>query len=644
MSVSRLNTSGNPPDDPPPLPRRSNATGGYAIRPPIQPGGLSGGGANSTGGSSGLVGVRIRLNEPVFSETARLFQSVFGYQVQSVQIGTFQQCFPEGCFVLHNFRISGFQKPRAITLRPMQPNKLLLNIFAFDVDILGSINGNLQVLLNVPVAGQIIANARQISVVATFDLQKDQHRIPYLRTESCSLRSGYVNAQLLGMGIITDSKEMVDKAREILSNTICMNIERTIRDQVNERFKDLPKHISLYELFNYLDHTAADVEPRPIVARDPQSMRQYRTQEPVAALQTIFRQKRRVGAGGVASVVEIVTDEIQDRSRTSLRSSKAARAASKFRQQSEDKNGPNGVLDEIGEGGGSERLEPLNTANESTDRSPTTKRVGSRPSLNGDGWKNFSMKAIVPASSTYAKAPMDIAGLKAFLDTVDMNSLARLFVNLDFLDSVSDDDSFTVGMDGTVLLNASPYTGTYGDPPDDGDAAKLQFPAHVNHRSLEVIISEFTPNSLFQQAHRAKLLRFHIKNNTTLFGKMLKTTCTPDEHQIGKIPFSTIVRVGVRTIDQVLHVNLTIPQLQILDDLDFFELPPETLGGFRDALLVDGLDLNVLGKRLGKYGINDINLQLFAEGLLLMQADVDVYKLIFDDESLDRGLVAAAGG
>lgn len=55
-------------------------------------------------------------------------------------------------------------------------------------------------------------------------------------------------------------------------------------------------------------------------------------------------------------------------------------------------------------------------------------------------------------------------------------------------------------------------------------------------------------------------------------------------------------------------------------------------------MLVNGLDLNVLGKRLGKYGINDLQVKLFSEGIILMQADVDVYKLIFEDENLDRSL------
>ncbi|KAI6186344.1 hypothetical protein M3Y98_00122800 [Aphelenchoides besseyi] len=643
--------SNEPPKDPPLLPSNlRNNTNDYAVKPTI-------------GNSSNLVGVRIRFNEPVFTETARLFQSVFSYQVQSVQIGSYQQCFIEGCFVLSGFHISGFQKPRAITLRPMQPNKLLLNIFAFDVDIVGSINGNLQILLNVPVQGQIIANARQISVTATFDLQKDQSKVPHLRTSDCRINTGYVNAQ----------KEMIDKTREIISMTICANIEKTIRDQVNQRFKEMPKHVSLYELFQYLDHTAAEVQPRPSVARDSHSLRQYRTHLQETALQ--FRHKRRAEMQGVATVVEILSADIQDRSKTLYRSPKSR---TKFRQV--PNNNENQVLDEISEEETETSKAQTNDSdseaadlNSSTNRSPTTKRVGSRPS-NSDGWKNISMKAITPTRTTYVVKPMSVAGLKGFLDTID-NSLARLFVNLDFLDSVSDDDSFTVGMDGSILLNASPYSGNYGDPLNSEEAAKLQFPPHVNHRSMEVVIGEFTPDEIcisdsipeVGEKYPNKLLdivvesvrppRFVIGEDEfriMMIGNAI-FYLTESRHEIGKIPFSTIVRVGVRAIDQVLHVNLTIPHLEILDDINFFELPPESLGGFKDAvkgaienmakkMLVNGLDMNILGQKLAKYGINNIDLQLFAEGILLMQADVDVYKLIFEDESLDRNFLSIPNG
>lgn len=63
-----------PPEDPPPLPQHaSNGTHSYATRPISH----TNSSLNSTT-HTGLVGVRIRLNEPLFAETARLFRGFFG--------------------------------------------------------------------------------------------------------------------------------------------------------------------------------------------------------------------------------------------------------------------------------------------------------------------------------------------------------------------------------------------------------------------------------------------------------------------------------------------------------------------------------------------------------------------------------------
>jgi hypothetical protein len=63
-------------------------------------------------------------------------------------------------------------------LKPLAPNLLLLNILSFDVDIESLLNGNVQLLLTtVPVTGNFLANTRQLSITALFDLQKDQNRV-----------------------------------------------------------------------------------------------------------------------------------------------------------------------------------------------------------------------------------------------------------------------------------------------------------------------------------------------------------------------------------------------------------------------------------------------------------------------------------
>lgn len=68
------------------------------------------------------------------------------------------------------------------------------------------LNGNVQLLLtSVPVTGQFVVSAKQLTITAAFDLQKTQKRIPFLRMKSCELESGFVNTHVKDVGLLTDS-------------------------------------------------------------------------------------------------------------------------------------------------------------------------------------------------------------------------------------------------------------------------------------------------------------------------------------------------------------------------------------------------------------------------------------------------------
>ena len=86
---------------------------------------------------------------------------------------------------------------------------------------------------------------------------------------------------------------------------------------------------------------------------------------------------------------------------------------------------------------------------------------------------------------------------------------------------------------------------------------------------------------------------------------------------------------------------MKLQDLKLLEDLDFFNLPAESLNGFRDAikgtvenlarkLLADGIDLQKFAKRFSEYGLSNFSLELLEEEIILIQADVDVFKLAFD--------------
>lgn len=83
--------------------------------------------------------------------------------------------------------------------------------------------------------------------------------------------------------------------------------------------------------------------------------------------------------------------------------------------------------------------------------------------------------------------------------------------------------------------------------------------------------------------------------------------------------------------------------MEILEDLDFFELPVETLSGFRDSIkqtietmavkiLQNGIDMEPLNEHFQKqYGLNQLGFSLLDSGVFLLNADVDVYKLVFEN-------------
>uniref|UniRef100_A0AC35F723 Uncharacterized protein n=1 Tax=Panagrolaimus sp. PS1159 TaxID=55785 RepID=A0AC35F723_9BILA len=93
-----------------------------------------------------------------------------------------------------------------------------------------------------------------------------------------------------------------------------------------------------------------------------------------------------------------------------------------------------------------------------------------------------------------------------------------------------------------------------------------------------------------------------------------------------------------------LQVSLHLENLTILEDLDFFDLPATSLNGFRDAVkgsienlarqvLVNGIDLSAIGRRFSNYGLTNFYLELLSEEMILLQADVDVFKLAFDSNN-----------
>uniref|UniRef100_A0A914IDL9 Lipid-binding serum glycoprotein C-terminal domain-containing protein n=1 Tax=Globodera rostochiensis TaxID=31243 RepID=A0A914IDL9_GLORO len=702
-----------------------------------------------------FVGIRVRFNPPIFEETARLFFSVFNHEAQHIQIPPQKQCFAEGCFHLHTFHISGFQRPRAITLKPLGPNGLLLNILSFDVDIESLLNGSVQLLItSVPITGNFFVSARQLSITALFDLQKDQHKVPYLRIVTCELRSGMISTKVTNLGLLTEpinlkyKNEMLEKAKELITSTICETISDTIRERVNRVLRRLPRAISVAKIIGSFasSDSAADECSSPPVALQldggpppPSTQRFYSNQLTLSysndprgngkdgGHRRFWRQKQRRRRRGL-EVIDFETDKIP---------SSKTKSAEKLNEV----NGKNKTVQKE-----KQKLSQLDADDDKIRKfgQNSKEQLGNNSAKTG------------PSS---AECPTNYASL---LDFLDLHSLAQAFIELDFLDSSAGSDFFAVGLSGNAFMRSPPPITTHvggggvvmhdivqlgsvrsKNVPDEEDKSllrdadkleedqqqrdnnnrrelppMLRFPGvgpiGYQRKTLEMIFSDLSANLALLQAFRTKLLKVRLGPNSSVFGQMLRTTCGPDEvclsdsipemgekypdqqleveiepvespfikfskdlatlnivgtatfllsqngQTIGRIPFSATVELGVRhnrttnasssstsssnstLAHNKMDVSLAIPRLDLRDDvIDFFGLPSSTLDGFlntvRNAILNSagralspGISLVGLERRLCPYGISQPGIQLLDNGLVLMDAELDAYVLLFD--------------
>ncbi|KAL3070096.1 hypothetical protein niasHT_036637 [Heterodera trifolii] len=542
-----------------------------------------------------FVGIRARFNPPIFEETSRLFFNVFNHEAQHVQIPPQKQCFAEGCFHLHTFRISSFQKPRSLTLKPLGPNVLLLDILSFDVDIESLLNGSVQLLItSVPITGNFFVSARQLSITALFDLQKDQHKVPYLRIATCELRSGMISTKVTNMGLLTEpinlkyKTEMLDKAKELITSTICETISDTIRERVNLVLRRLPRAISVAKIISsFVSSDSDDCSSSPPIALQldrPSSAQRFYSN----LLTMSYSKHKRRNGNRRDSRDKRFWRRTQRRRRRGLEvidfeTDKSPAASS---TKSAEKSA--GIVDK--------------------NKTVTAAQQKEVPALLSGGWGKFGKNSKEHfghngtssgrRNSLSAECPTDFA--TSFLDLLDMHSLGQVFIDLDFLDSSAGSDFFAVGISGNIFMDPPvPMTNINTELIEDIVQLKpkitkklaededksllrdvdgletdqqqrennrrrtkappppmLRFPGvglnEYQRKAVEMIISEFSVNEALLQAFRAKMTKVRLGPNSAMFGQMLRTTCGPDEVCLS----DSIPELGEKYPDQQLEIEI----------------------------------------------------------------------------------------
>lgn len=106
------------------------------------------------------------------------------------------------------------------------------------------------------------------------------------------------------------------------------------------------------------------------------------------------------------------------------------------------------------------------------------------------------------------------------MQSLDLNKLNNILLNVQLLNTYATNSDFTVDLNGEFSPNAAGGT-PFG-------AFPMQFPPSTG-RMAEILVSDFTVNSLFYHLHRVGFINIRLGPETPSLGPLLKTTCSEDE-------------------------------------------------------------------------------------------------------------------
>ncbi|VDN92251.1 unnamed protein product [Brugia pahangi] len=239
---------------------------------------------------------------------------------------------------------------------------------------------------------------------------------------------------------------------------------------------------------------------------------------------------------------------------------------------------------------------------------------------------------ILNSSSTF---PTNIALQKSSTNNSWENSrrkLSLLILSLSILDTSATYGKFFIGLDGDVYIKAYDQTINLYQRPK-----MLRFSEVINADAVDLLISEYTINTLLLKAHIIDAFVFNVSSTTPVLGKLIRTSCGIDEvclsdsipevaeiypnkqlqiiirtteppraiisadaaivtleghatffvegttEEIGLIPFSTTIQCNVISLPGRIAGLIKIRTLQFHEHIDFFGLTLQSLDSFKEA-------------------------------------------------------------
>ncbi|CAD5205600.1 unnamed protein product [Bursaphelenchus okinawaensis] len=520
------------------------------------------------GGVPGGPGIKARINSRGFQYASALIAPILDQQIRRARIPTITQRIEQinGCITVYNLYVSRYRCPQRVVLYPAPPNQIVLAVQNLDVGVTGNLAGTANILIPIPISGIIEVNAHQVSVTVALVVERAATGGIRLRLASCQASIGYLDAYIVNGGLIGDLAngmfrgQISSQIRNMLPGELCNRLPGILDSEVNSKLGGIPQSISLTQILSAVGGAmgiqsllagaaaggsggqcpsrcggggapvqapisapisapvSAPVGPAPIPLPPVGAAVPYQAGPSVPISAPVgsavqYKVGPAAHAAPKAQSIPLPTNSSHSGDNlTAINSKKVQRF---------HVSGVSAV----------QAARPLPRPDGFDARGRRVARAAPKATVPVviESRNKTKAKAFASGSVQFANDPNICAGcpssgggnqlgfLSTLVQSLDLNKLNSLAITTQLLQTYATNNDYTIEINGEFSPNGQGGT-PFGPFP-------MYFPYSPGSKMAEVLVSDYTINSLFYWLHRTGFLTFRIGPETPKIGELLRTTC-----------------------------------------------------------------------------------------------------------------------
>uniref|UniRef100_A0A915PUV9 Lipid-binding serum glycoprotein C-terminal domain-containing protein n=1 Tax=Setaria digitata TaxID=48799 RepID=A0A915PUV9_9BILA len=421
-------------------------------------------------GIRGLPGLEFRINPYGFSYISLLANPIINDEIRRFQLSPIQQCFPElyGCITIFNLFISKYRCPQQISIYPTPPNRLVLTFRNLDIELTGNVNGEIEIILPMKLNSMMHISAHQISTTIQVTVHRILNGSAYVRIIECDVTIGFVDVVMEDDSIFGNIFN--SRFRGIMARKmreqLPIKVCAMIKDTIGKMINLPLRNMSQIIPLNKLSSLAKRTISSIKMADLPKHCRTPYCRKQILNWNTNLHLPTPVTSRNSL-------DKVQQQSTTteSLKSATLPPAFTKSQMKNDE-----ATLDPCADCYDSNKSNPIH----------------------------------------------NLIDLDQHIDAV----LSYVMLNMQLTKISATPDFFLIGLSGEFILKGENIHIPFYPFP-------MQFPQKRNgrkRRMMEVLISDYTINSLLYYLHKRDFIMYRIGPETPKLGEILKTTCNDEDY------------------------------------------------------------------------------------------------------------------